>query len=217
MKQFTFKKSFTLLELLIVIAVLGILVSLLLPSLMKARESAKETVCMSNRAQHMIGVIQYTRDNDFSFPRSKGRPWRLEYTIGHGGGWMYLMGLTVPYNGEEVIHCPTINSSAFSGSVDGPRNQVVRRWISYNAAIWRHMGNNEPQKVYSTNEKAIMGDLIQNAGNLGKDHQRKIKNMAYIDGNVKRLREQQLKVMKTLSGIPSKGQYKPFWDSINDL
>lgn len=197
-----------------VIAVFGILLSLLLPSLQKSKEVAMESVCMSNRVQNMQGVTMYGQKNNFSFPASKGRPWRLEYTIKNGG--FHNMGRTIEYTGVEVIDCPAISIPAFSGSVDTPRGNV-RRWVSYNAAIWRHMGNNRPQTFHSTNEKAIIGDLIQNADNLGRDHKRKVKMIAYIDGNVKRLHENRLMIMKTLSGIPSKGQYKPFWDSINEV
>ncbi|MCH2208096.1 MAG: prepilin-type N-terminal cleavage/methylation domain-containing protein [Lentisphaerales bacterium] len=41
-------KKFTLMELLIVIAIIGILTSILLPSLHKAREKTKSAVCKSN-------------------------------------------------------------------------------------------------------------------------------------------------------------------------
>ena len=44
-------KKFTLLELLIVIAIITILLSLLMPSLGKAREKTKRVVCMSNLKQ----------------------------------------------------------------------------------------------------------------------------------------------------------------------
>lgn len=57
-------KKFTLLELLIVIAIIGILVSLLLPSLSKAREKGRAAVCLSNYKQ--LGMLNYTfiGDND---------------------------------------------------------------------------------------------------------------------------------------------------------
>ena len=50
-------RRFTLLELLIVIAVIGILVTLLMPSLAKAKEAAKTTVCMSNQKQMSYGIF----------------------------------------------------------------------------------------------------------------------------------------------------------------
>ena len=45
------KKKFTLVELLVVIAVLGILLTILLPSLSKAKQQAQNAVCVSNLKQ----------------------------------------------------------------------------------------------------------------------------------------------------------------------
>ncbi|MBU0718447.1 MAG: prepilin-type N-terminal cleavage/methylation domain-containing protein [Planctomycetota bacterium] len=50
-------KAFTLVELLTVIAIIGALLSILLPSLSRAREEAKRTVCASN--EHGIGQAFY--------------------------------------------------------------------------------------------------------------------------------------------------------------
>ncbi len=50
-------KAFTLIELLTTIAIIGALLSILLPSLSRAREEAKRTVCASN--QHGIGQAFY--------------------------------------------------------------------------------------------------------------------------------------------------------------
>ena len=57
-------KKFTLIELLIVIALLGILLSLLLPSLSKAREKSKNALCLANTRQWGMGTAMFAQRND---------------------------------------------------------------------------------------------------------------------------------------------------------
>lgn len=54
-------KKFTLLELLIVCAIIGILVSILLPSLVEARNKTKAAACLSNLKQIGTEIIQHRR------------------------------------------------------------------------------------------------------------------------------------------------------------
>ena len=61
-------KKFTLLELLVVVAIIGILASLLLPSLGKAREKAEQAMCMNNQKQIGIGAYSFAGANDDNLP-----------------------------------------------------------------------------------------------------------------------------------------------------
>lgn len=56
-------RAFTLIELLIVIAIIALLVGILLPSLSGARESARQSVCSSNLRQIQIALDLYAPDN----------------------------------------------------------------------------------------------------------------------------------------------------------
>ena len=62
--------GFTLVELLVVIAVIGVLVALLLPVLGRAKEQANRVACMNNLRQLAKGMQMYGGDNQWYFPGS---------------------------------------------------------------------------------------------------------------------------------------------------
>lgn len=61
-------KGFTLIELLVVIAIIALLVAILLPSLGRARELAKQAVCQSNLNTVGKGIMLYKTDDKDRYP-----------------------------------------------------------------------------------------------------------------------------------------------------
>ena len=60
--------GFTLIELLVVISIIALLLSILMPSLRKARDQAKDVVCKSNIKAQGLVFQTYTADNNGYFP-----------------------------------------------------------------------------------------------------------------------------------------------------
>jgi len=87
--------AFTLVELLIVIAIIAVLVSIVVPALAKARNSSKQLACSSNHRQLITGWIAYT--NDFqSFPYGADSSYRTRERFGWGGVHWYPISTPVP-------------------------------------------------------------------------------------------------------------------------
>jgi prepilin-type N-terminal cleavage/methylation domain-containing protein len=62
------ERAFTLIELIVVIAIIGVLAALLLPVLSRAKEAARGANCLSNLHQIGIGLQLYVQDNNNKLP-----------------------------------------------------------------------------------------------------------------------------------------------------
>lgn len=96
------RRGFTLIELLVVVAIIVVLIALLLPSLSKARENARATVCQSNLRQLGAASMMYANDYDqwLSCATASGSTpgqWKVELAP-------YMRGQTVTWN--EMIRDP---------------------------------------------------------------------------------------------------------------
>jgi prepilin-type N-terminal cleavage/methylation domain-containing protein len=108
------KKAFTLIELLIVIAIIGVLVSLLIPAVQAAREAARRMQCTNNVKQLVLGVLSHESAYKL-YPSNGGwdESCKIKSTTGEeefvgtrnrGSGTYYYSGIGKPKKGAIGTH-----------------------------------------------------------------------------------------------------------------
>jgi prepilin-type N-terminal cleavage/methylation domain-containing protein/prepilin-type processing-associated H-X9-DG protein len=63
------RRGFTLIEILVVIAIIGVLLAILLPALERSREQANTVRCSNNLSQIGLALTLYAQENHGAFPR----------------------------------------------------------------------------------------------------------------------------------------------------
>ncbi len=64
------RRAFTLVEILVVIAIIGILSAILFPVFSRARENGRKTACLSNMKQLGTAFLLYTQDSRGKYPQA---------------------------------------------------------------------------------------------------------------------------------------------------
>ena len=109
------KKGFTLVELLVVVAIIALLIAILVPALKKSQKQARAVVCQSNLKQWATITHMYTLDHDSRF-------W---HHVGMLGGWMEKLE---PYYGktDDFRTCPEATEDCVNIDPPGTANREFR-------------------------------------------------------------------------------------------
>lgn len=127
------KTGFTLIELLVVISIIALLLSIIVPSLAKAKDYAKRVVCSSNVRQCFLGLNIYASENNSKQPllyygpgvTFSGWPWDIplnavDAIIRSGGS-------------RDTFYCPAYPEAncRLRWGDDGPNNSLPYRVVGY--------------------------------------------------------------------------------------
>ncbi|MBV9463153.1 MAG: type II secretion system protein, partial [Verrucomicrobiae bacterium] len=113
-------RSFSLIELLIVSAIIAVLSALLMPALSSAKLNAKDIQCVSNERQVHMALYLYCQDHDQRYPRFTSPSWQnqkdqLTMLSNYVGKLDFLR---CPLANGDVINDPT-QSAYFSQVISG--------------------------------------------------------------------------------------------------
>ena len=125
---FTDRNGFTVPEVLAVVAVIAIIISILLPSLVKGREVAREAICKSNQRQVGLGFITFAAENKQRMPGVYAPPY--SGTLPHMRSWMgneawagvAYEGAIVQYIGgpemaRQMYRCPSLAKGVLGSGI----------------------------------------------------------------------------------------------------
>jgi len=136
------RRGFTLVELLVVIAVIALLMTILLPALYRAKNLARRTACLSNLRQIGMATASYVNDHIGRMPFVPDGELQLTPPVNESGKRYNSMGsfmpLLDPYIGSVEIW------------VSSPTRLVTAdSWLAHFSSSWREKGVERPARGWS--------------------------------------------------------------------
>ncbi|HTN73978.1 MAG TPA: DUF1559 domain-containing protein [Pirellulaceae bacterium] len=166
--------AFTLIELLVVISIIGILVSLLLPAVQSARESARRTQCQNNLKQMGIAARLHLQSQKNYPTGGFGWDWVGDADRGFGtdqpGGWAYNL---LPYLEQQALHDVSANITDTAAKQQANKQLITTPLAMMHcpsrrqAKLYPHSGSYENCAAVSA---VARGDYAGNMGSQGTPH-----------------------------------------------
>lgn len=219
--------GFTLIELLVVIGIIGILASLLMPSIVRVKSKANQTKCLNHLRQLGLATTMYTDDFSNEFPTRRSR----------AEAWFHKLK---PYFSDpQILECPS-DRQGVGGSPKGELNPdrsflmngfndffmktlSDKDYQEYAQYTWPH--GMKATEVPKPSDTALFGEKRAGSrhvhvdidqGNRGNDfeeieHERHSKgsNFGFVDNSVRFLKKYQEMYPENLWSVRDEFRYPP--------
>lgn len=187
------RRGFTLIEVLVVIAIIALLITVLMPSLNSARGSAKRAVCAANLRQIGIGLRSYLGDNRDRLPYASFMPSLGPMPLQTEKPIYIADVLRKRVNDDErVFQCPNDIPDDARAAPNAGLSFFQSEKSSYEYRMFPPLGGRTVQdlatrmsqfgdRVVAENQVYIMRDYNNFHGKAGKPGARRY---LYVDGHV---------------------------------
>ncbi|MHC5111959.1 MAG: type II secretion system protein [Planctomycetota bacterium] len=181
------KQAFTLLEILVVISIIALLVGILLPSLTKAKKSARDTQCLNRLRSLYMAHSHYIHDYE-AFPALNNDEddgsWQYNYLIYDGRDFEENFGALIRtgiIDNETILFCPVQEDEYHvKGTAKNPWPVATGQDTRSAYARRYHLTGKSFSDLKST--RAILADIFHFPDVVKSAHKTGV-NVAYSDGH----------------------------------